>query len=338
MANKAIIHPTTSSAVDYALLSDIVISDFSLERRTDGSLEHLDLNRIVKMVMEGAEHQPIVYTAFDGDHFQLCPYMRRYVLERGRVPANPESILGYKDTVTARKTKQGVLLDDLAVLRGCDELWVFTEQQPKLASLPRLAEGVVVELLYFLKRKQRARVCFVSPLALLRGESPEPILYQYSYEDSKEALHPWQRDGILELANSGLIVDQKIPNIDYYICDPLDFKYSHWLREGGYAEHQVPLVPGLAIDLHDLAGEASGLGTILIGWARLSRLASQAYTLASVSRRRSQSAIAAILQQVWLMTHDASTLSKDRPWECYNIPKMRVGNKWPLTRLEGREE
>jgi hypothetical protein len=260
--------------------------------------------------------------------------MRKSVLSTGHVPANPESILGYKDTVSYRLAKRGVLLDDLTVLRGCDELWIFTELRPEPNVVPRLAEGVVTELLFYLKRQENPHIYFVSPSDLFREGRCELRSYSGTYQDTKAALHPEQRDGILELANSGGRIDRELRSITYHVHDPLDFKYASWLRSSGYASNQVPLVPGLAIEIGDWAPKRIELGDIVASWACLSRLGTDALVFPSMDSGRSQSAIAALLERLWLLTHSATTISKGN-WANYKIPKATVGSRWPLTKWEG---
>jgi hypothetical protein len=325
---------SSSKKDSYKRLGELLLSDFDIRQRRSQAPLKYNLDEACSAVLSLGRDRPIVYTAFDGDHFQLCGHMRSYVLQRGCVPANPESILGYKDTVTARLTKPGVLRDDLSVLRSCQQLWVFTDEPATPDSLQDLAEGVVVEILYFLKRQERPEIYFISPLGILGGEDSPLVKYQFSYEDSKFALHPEQCDGILELANSGTKVDKELPPIAYHITDPLDFKYAHWLRPRAYDLGYAPLVPGLAVHLRDLGGHPETLTDILISWARLCSIATVAWQLPSMESGRSPSAVTGVLERVWLRMHGASTMHR-RSWTEYPIPKARVGPRWPLTRKEG---
>lgn len=309
-------------------LSELLNADLDLSAR-GAHQPSADIDRLCAPLARFVEQQSIVYTAFDGDHFHLCGHMRRHVISLGGVPANPESVLGYRDTVMARLTKRGVLLDDITVLSGCDEMCVFTELRPELASISSLAEGVVTELLFFLKRKPHARIRFVSPVALLRSEAPAPQEYPYSYKETHDALHTDQREGILDLANSGNKVDSELRTIAYHIMDPLDFKYAQWLRSHGYNEHQVPLIPGLAIDVGDAPS-----GQIVAAWATLLRLAHRAATFPMMDPRRTPSTIATLLELLWLRIHGAGTISR-YTWTDYPIPKAQLGNRWPLTKHEG---
>ena len=318
----------------YSRLGEILAADFDLEKRHSTVCPDIELDHLCSAVLEAVRDKPIVYTAFDGDHFHLCGHMRSFALLHDCVPANPESVLGYKDTVMARLTKAGVLQDDLTVLRGCDQLWVFTEEVARPESLQSLAEGVVIEVLFFLKRQRGPKVYFISPLSFLRGDRPPLIPFEFSYNECESALHSEQRDGVLELANSGMLVDKKLSSLIYHIYDPLDFKYAHWLRAYAYEGKRVPLVPGLAIGLADLGRSYEALGQILAAWVKLCQIATYAFLLPPMDSKRTQSSVAAILERVWLRTHSAETIQR-RSWSSYPIPKARVGNRWPITKKEG---
>jgi hypothetical protein len=320
-------------------IEELLLSDFSLGSRctrlVDSREIRGDIDHACSTIVTASEKLPLVYTAYDGDHFQLCSHMRRYVISHDSVPANPESVLGYKDTVSARLNKRGVLVDDLAVLSRCDELWVFTDQEAEPSSVRELAEGVVVELLFFLKRHPYATINFVSSQALLRGAGLELLRYQHSYAETVGALAADQEDGVLDLANSGDKVDQELPSIVYYIIDPLDFKYSDWLRPRVYEESALaPLVPGLAAELRDFESYDHPLTRALIAWARLLRMANVAWVLPPMDGHRKPSAVTRILECAWARTHGGQTLIKKR-WADYPIPKARARNRWPLTAREG---
>src|ERR1700726_964134 len=109
---------SSSPSVD-KMLSGLVRADLALAKRSrDDYPFAFDIEHLCTAVLDRSAGMRLVYTAFDGDHQMMCGQMRRFVLGRGGVPANPDSVLGYKDTVENRVGKRGVLLDDLAILNG----------------------------------------------------------------------------------------------------------------------------------------------------------------------------------------------------------------------------
>lgn len=319
----------------YYQLGEIITTDLNIDRRKEEHLSDLEIINISIASVDLIKEIPIVYTAFDGDHFHLCGHMRRFALKSGCVPANPESILGYKDTVMAHGNKKEVLYDDLTVLRNCDQLWVFSEQEPHPASLQNLAEGVVVEILYFLRRMEKPLIYFISPMQLIENEDPLRKHFNYSYEDCINELHPEHGDDVLELANSKLRVDEKLVPLTYHIIDPFDFKYSHWLRAYAYSRNRVPLVPGLAIQMSDFGRGYRGLGQIVAGWMKLGAITSYALLFPPMSPYLTESTTAKILKHAWMITHDPTDLEY-ATWVDYPIPKARLGCDWPITKREQR--
>ncbi len=290
-----------------------------------------------EMVMRACEGLQLAYTAFDGDHFQLCGHMRRYVMARGLVPANPESILGYKDVVTTYSDKREVLRDDPSILTGCDELWVFTEQPPTPRGIVELAEGVAVELLFFLSQMPHRCVRFVSPLALLGRELPEPALFRSSYDEVLAAMPHGQAASLIEFLKTA----GPLRPLVYYIHDPLDFKYAGWLRADAYQQHAAPLVPGLALELAEVEAAVAApldryLTLALVSWAKLS--CTRGAMRASCRRLRpcgSPSFVANVLESVFERRKGSGSVEA-RSWQQFAIPKARTRMSWGLTEKERR--
>src|SRR4051794_35264621 len=134
-------------------LATAFVADLNIERRASTSPS-------VEALRQGSEPHPRVgtrvYTAFDGDHFAMVPVMRRHVLMHHRTPLNPESVVGYKDSVDAYHSKLGVLRADIAVVAKCDAIWIYSERVRVSSDLHRLAEGVLLELLWYLRTREEA--------------------------------------------------------------------------------------------------------------------------------------------------------------------------------------
>jgi len=225
------------------------------------------------------------------------------------------------------------LLDDISLLRHCDELWVFTNSPPELDRIAGLAEGVLVELLYFLRACRRP-VFFVRLGALLRGERADPKPFRFTYEETLAHLVPSQAGAMLEVVKNAEDPAMRLWPVAYHLFDPLDFKYAHWLRAAAYERGCLPLVPGLAIEIADVNPGASFLGDVVIAWAALARVAQTAWVLRSLQPERGASATAALLECVW-RRQCAGTLSiEERRWTDYSIPKARGASQWALTQKE----
>lgn len=312
------------------LAASDILSSRPCERVSEG-----DLDILASKVAEEIEGRNFVYTAFNGDHQIFCNIMREHVATCGLTPINPDSVLGYKDTVSARQTKRGVLLDDLSVLRGCHELWVYTDILPNAESISGLAEGVLVELLYFLKRNPTRAVKFISLSDVCSGaERVASVVWEHSYQETKSMLLPDQKEELLGLANSGTKIDAELHDVRYYLLDPLDYKYSRFVREAGYRPvGEVPLVPYLAFRVEDVSDRSIALSQAILHWANLMRLASSCTILPPLDSSREPSQVVELFKRVWLRGR-----AKKRPviahWSEFDVPKAKQGSKWAITEKE----
>jgi hypothetical protein len=193
-------------------------------------------------------------------------------LQNKKVPVSPPSILGYRDVVVTRREKKRVLRDDLALLRRCDEMWVFCERDLRQEGLGSLAEGLVVELLYAHQFCPKMPIYFVNVRSLLIGEIEKDA---YPIDLNKSGSKSEQSQFISELHSFVLESERLIPKVQYYLMDPLDFKYAEWLRVGPHRKAFVPIVPFLAIELSDVDRTSSAQRHLIRAWLTLMRLADE---------------------------------------------------------------
>lgn len=322
-------------------LGEMLLSDLDVGARLEGRAPTLLGSRadeILSQLDRALEGSKRVYTAFDGDHQMWVPLMRRAVLDEGHIPVNPDSILDYRETLVARRNKEAVLKDDLSLLRKCEELWVFTEVAPDASEVGELAEGVLVELCFFLKRRARAPVYFVSLAELARSGRVVKTAFSASYQDVKKRLPADVGTDVLGVANTEYKTDRQLPLPSYVFMDPLDFKYARFVLPWIYAEEhpsQVPLVPYLAIDVSDRDSSLEGLGEIVLAWAGLVVLAGCAVELPGTEPRRSSSQIQELLRRHCLRDHVLPI--SDASWQPLGIPKLELGDQWALTERERNE-
>jgi hypothetical protein len=325
-------HDTLFAALGELLLRDLTIGD---PRTISG--KHLD--GLCASLLDYIKPAQIVYTAFDGDQLHLCRHMRTTVLASGAIPANPESILGYRHCVLAHLTKKGVIMDDLAILQGCDDLWLFADGHvTPNALLASLAEGAIVELLFFKKRRSHTPVLSINTTEMLRSGRAVHRQTAATYEDLVDALDAEQRAAVLALANSGTRVDKELRPLVFFITDPLDFKYAEWLRATAYQSQLTPLVPGLAVEMGDFEWASSPiqrLGRAVAAWATLMRLATQSTRLDAIEPTRPPSLVASLLERCWLRLKSGPTPTI-RSWRSVGVPKASYGVAWPLTPREQR--
>lgn len=262
--------------------------------------------------------------------------MRSSVLAHGKVPANPESILGYRETVTANQTKKGVLADDLSVLRGCDELWVFTDFKPNEINIPQLAEGVLVELLYFLMHRSPNAVQFIPVAGLFSGVS-KPLPFPFSYDKTVSLLAKRQGEMLLRVIETSTEKTRADRQLAYHIVDPLDFKYSHWLRPEAYKQGFAPVIPSLAVEIRDAWPSKRAVAQVFIAWLKLMELASCAWLYPSLDRSNAFSRVTYLMESHWRCSRSKFNLSQ-KSWSDYSIPKAVDPAGWSLTRSKWLSE
>lgn len=277
---------------------------------------------------------PLVYTAFDGDHFSLTDQMRLYCIKRNLIPVHPESILGYYETLSARQTKAGVLRDDLALLQRCDEIMVFTDIAPELDALSDLAEGVLVELCFFMLLNPGGRVSVVAVEPLILQKKEDPVLVEWSAAEVLSALAPELRDDILAFLGGESLSNvsaESLPAVAYAITDVLDSKYYRWIRPYSMTEQDtVTVVPGLAVDVSDCLVTTGGPVCLLVSWSRLMRLATEAFVFEPMNKHHGIGNVHEILRRCWNDGTDRGP-SCELTWEQLKVPKAILGDAWPIS-------
>lgn len=324
---------------DLRFIGECFLKDLDIKLRLSKSVDPEMGNTIARLtsLLIKSPHKKVVYTAFDGDHFHLMDDLRKCVLRHDRYPANPESILGYKNIVTKYNSKTELLKDDLAILKHCDELWVFTENEVTPEGILDLPEGVQLEIAFFMRRQYNHPVKFIPISALFDQTKNSCIDLKMTYNELKTILKSNKRDEIIDLANSNFKVDKELKDHAFYITDPLDFKYSEWLRDHLLnPPKEIALVPGLASKISDAHSKIEYVGNIIMSWAGLmNKLSRKAYFINSFDKRRSTSLIIEALKNSFSIMHGANNLV-ERGWREYLIPKCSQNSKWPLTQHEAK--
>lgn len=316
---------TSDAALYDRILLDAYVHDLSLDR---------DVSCAPPSLKSCPTSQSLVYTAFDGDHFALVPFMRQHVLRNGRVPISPESVIGYKDSVDAYQDKKGVLRADLAILNKCDDLWIYTDLPAHPESIPRLAEGAVIELLWHVRRNFergiRPSVQFVSiaQLATRPVSQVNPVRVELSHGFVNDAV---ERSLPELLTFVGSVEAEGLPPVALLLHDPLDTKYADWLRAESHRKGWVPVVPALAIELGDGYGSRP-LIPVLRAWMQLSRIADEYWLFDSINSLPEAAFVAVMRQALDGLGKPAYA----HDWSEFAVPKAKFGSDWPLTGREGR--
>lgn len=339
--NQPLSTPQQNQAL-FVELSRLLVADMTIHGDRGSRLGDEDYGRLVTSLKKYVEQSSLVYTAFDGDHFELACLMRKAVLAHNKVPVNPDSVLNYYLTVRAHSNKRDVLVDDLSILKSCTELWVFTEVEAKPESISQLAEGVLIELLFFKKRHEDLPVYFVNPIELMTCSKPNLQQFAASFQECKDSLLPDQLE-VCEMANGNYTIDSELRKVLYFIADPLDCKYVDWSRTWSFAhldgnpkKSHVPLAPWTTTRIGDLESTAHDLGKIVASWAVLMRLADHCYLTKPMTRNCNHPKTMVLFRKLWSILHPGVDSEKIY-WRQLGVPKAKQGKKWPITTKEGRE-
>lgn len=311
------------------LLEDLFLADLDLEGRLFKGGVGLTFPLLHPPEAMGLPI-PSAYTAFNGDHFALVPLMRKYAILQGRLPMNPESIVGYRDSVLAYGGKAGVMLADLAALARCDEMWIFSTTAPTADSVGSLAEGVAIELLFYLENKEQlgdqAAVYWVDASQLLSsGTAPRLMRLDLPVNRVRHRLWLDNRE-VVSFVDRALGGAQVLPRVAFCLHDPLDSKYVDWVSAGAHLRGFVPVVPSKTIELGD-----APTARVLYLWAMLLRYADEMWIFPSVEQR-SPSQFQEFLRELGVKNLNLTEIPMN--WADFDAPKVKYGERWPLTSKE----
>lgn len=321
---------------DISFLGECFINDISIQKREyDIPNKANIIEKAVRILKSCIQYQyPLVYTAFDGDHFHFLQQMRQYVINSKYTPVNPESVLGYRNTVMRTQSKRGVLIEDLSILRKCQELWIFSDVSNDLDGISSLSEGVLTELVYFLCRHDyEPKVKLISLEKILRGVFEEPVEISITYELLKERLVTTNKEGVLDIANNGFCIEKDLKFTRCYIIDPLDFKYHDWIRRSHKTIDELSVIPGTIVETSDFSPSTLNLGMVLINWWNLTKHLCDSCTLmTTLDKDKSNSMISEIFSRLWKI--DKNSKIDIFAWDSFNVLKSVQKDKWPITHYE----
>lgn len=270
-----------------------------------------------------------VYTAFDGDHFCLTSVMAQHAARRGHIAISPEACLGYKTAVDVLKIKRNVLYHDVSLLAKADEVWVYTTEDPDSFDWRDLAEGVAIELAWYVfrcKREQSVpRIFFVDACGMALGNDPDPRPISVDSDTFEYQI----RAVIPEACN---VADRFYRSGSAPVAVPIfalqDAKNGPWVRQWLISEECAPIVPTIAFE----PISRDGIQRLAEGWVWSLRHADRIVMFRQMNGDRS----------VLLTYLESFCRSLDREvetvaWSRVQAPKALQGSEWPITTREKRQ-
>lgn len=238
-------------------------------------------------------------------------------------PVNPPSVLGYRDTVLRNKTKAKVLREDVALLRRCDQMWIFTDLEQSQKGAWLIPEGALFELLFAKLFRPDIPVFIIRPQDLFAEDvTPQP----FSLSDIDMLT---DKRSIQELTDDLKTAVMQLPKVRYYYYDPLDFKYAEWVRGSAEIVDISPLDPMLSVRLLD--GQQS-LGNVGQSWLSLLRVADELCYISSLHEQDGSSLWCDFVESI-----NSCCLKlpmTQTSWAALGVPKAVLGSKWPVTTRE----
>jgi hypothetical protein len=214
-------------------------------------------------------------------------------------------------------------LEDVSLLRKCDQIWIFNDLENTVRNNLPIPEGALYELLFARLFRPDIEVFTVNPEQLYTGEiTPR----RFSLDDV-DLLS--DRSSVQEITANLRASFSRLPRVRYYYYDPLDFKYAEWLRSFNEIPSTSPLDPMLSVRLRD--GKQS-LGEVGQSWLTLLRLADEICHVSTLHEQDGVSLWCSLVEEAYrvcfnLPYHELS-------WSELQVPKALLGSKWPVTTRE----
>lgn len=190
----------------------------------------------------------IVYTSFDGDDMVHIENIRELAIKNGYIPVNPEQALGYYlSTRCHGDMKFEVMKDCLSLARMSNEFWVFINNDNEDYSLALLSEGVVIEILFWIKIGGSSIKIFSIPKmtnAFYNRSIYNGVVKHISETDLAAILSKEFFNEISEYLADVLPLLRPVVFID---IQNDDFKYVDWARAYSFELALVPLVQQLTL-------------------------------------------------------------------------------------------
>ncbi|MCS1352714.1 hypothetical protein [Mechercharimyces sp. CAU 1602] len=185
----------------------------------------------------------IVYTSFDGDNMLYIDMFRDFVIMKGRISLNPTHALGYYvSTVEHNNNKKNAMQDCCSIELLCDEFWVFDEAGS--GAINDLPEGVILELLVWLKNKKNPSIRFLSIDAIVKALSNRDFSYEGELKRVTEDLIQKELENIYFNDILKHLPDFNALRRPVFIDLPSSkFKYVDWVKAYTFRKQRVPIVP-----------------------------------------------------------------------------------------------
>lgn len=186
--------------------------------------------------------KPIVYTSFDGDDMHYLHDICLNEIERGNIPLNPETSLGYYvSTICLGGKKKEVMKDCLTLEMLADKMSVYSKENRALS------EGILAEMILWDINKHKG----LDQIEGVNHLDSNIIIKNLSSKELKDFLS--KQDSVVkyELSNNLLQEYNSEKHQSAYIIANMDnFKHIDWARAYCYTNHLCPISPQNILPLY----------------------------------------------------------------------------------------
>lgn len=224
----------------------------TINERINGSLTSLtsillskvdnDLKECVDNYIKSDKNKPIIYTSFDGDDMHYLHNICKNEIERGNVPLNPETSLGYYvSTVSLGGKKIEVMKDCLTLEMLADKMSVYSKKDRPLS------EGIIAEMLLWSIKKEKG-VDIIEGITQLKIN---PKIKSCSLTELKYFLENHDAVAKYELFNNLLNdYNNSEHKSGYIIANMENYKHIDWARVYCYQNGICPISPQNILPLY----------------------------------------------------------------------------------------
>ncbi len=299
--------------------SEDLLLQNNLETETKNVVDNFVLNNKSKNV---------VYTSFDGDDMQFLHNICKYEIDRGNIPLNPETSLGYYvSTVSLGGKKKDVMMDCLTLEMMADKMSVYAKDNRPLA------EGIMAEILLWHDLKSSG-LDIINGVTQIKQNPNHKELSRTELEN-----YVLSQDDILkyELYNN-LLNEYKDSNHEtaYIIANIENFKHIDWARSYCYSQKKCPISPQNILPLYQYENNLNAYIE-----SRLELLRHSDEILLFIDKNNLKEDLNKLdqfsLAEIYFAKTYLNKKIKIIGWDEALVPKYNQNSKWSLTTKEDIE-
>ena len=267
----------------------------------------------------------VIYTSFDGDDMHYLYNICNYEINRGNIPLNPETALGYYvSTVSLGGRKIEVMKDCLILEMLSDKMSVYSKEGRTLS------EGILAEM-FLWSTKKRIGLDMIQGVTHL-SKSKLKVMSYLQLKDFLSKVDPIVK---FELYNNLLAnFNENIHQSAYIIANMENFKHIDWARNYCYLHNLCPVSPQNILPLHFYEGDEKKYLE-----SRLELLRRTDRILLFIDRNNLSDDLNRLDPYSLSEIYYVDKYLKDKTieligWDEALVPKYNQNNKWSLTTNE----